>query len=414
MKILHTSDWHLGRGLGDYELYADQEAAINFIVDQAIHQKVDVLIVAGDVFDRGTPPPKSIKLLNEALTRLNESGIVSIVTAGNHDNADRISAHSNLLKENVHIWGSIGDTGTPILVNDEHGVVAFYPITFLYPDKSIEAFAELGHGKVERSHQAVHEHAMNLIRANFEEVKKTSKNPRMVVISHSFVSTYGTKSKLDVKEGLEIENGAVVSQSERDISVGGVQTITADTFQCATYVALGHLHGAQKVSSLKSNAVLHYSGSPIKYSLSEVNHNKSFAIVNLGEEPTISEANVELISIPQARGMARLEGTCVELIDGRYKNHVDDFLELTITDERLDTIELAEVRSYFKSILSTKYKNFNRTRLAEYASNDTSKMTDLEILTTFFEKVSGTKLEGAELSTITSVYEEILLESGGN
>jgi exonuclease SbcD len=179
MKILHTSDWHLGRGLGDYELYEDQEAAIKFIVDEAISHKANVLVVAGDVFDRGTPPPRSIKLLNQALTRLNEAGIVSIVTAGNHDNAERLSAYSNLLTENVHIWGSITDTGKPILVNDEHGLVAFYPITYLYPDKSIETFEELGQGKVERSHQAVHEHAMNLIRANFEELKKASADCRL-------------------------------------------------------------------------------------------------------------------------------------------------------------------------------------------------------------------------------------------
>jgi exonuclease SbcD len=413
MKILHTSDWHLGRGLGDYELYEDQEAAIKFIVDEAISQKVNVFVVAGDVFDRGTPPPKSIKLLNQALTRLNEAGVVSIVTAGNHDNAERLSAYSNLLTENVHIWGSITDTGKPILVNDEHGLVAFYPITYLYPDKSIETFEELGQGKVERSHQAVHEHAMNLIRANFEELKKSCKSPRMVVISHSFVTTYGTKSKLEIVEGLEVENGAVVSESERDISVGGVQTITADTFDGATYVALGHLHGAQKVSGLKTKATLAYSGSPIKYSLSEANHKKSFTIVNVGKESIISDNHLERVEIPQTRGMARLEGTCAELIDGRYKKHIEDFLELTITDEQLDTIELAVVRNYFKSILSTKYKNFNRTRLEEYAASDTNKMTDYEILATFFDKVSGTKLVGDDLATITSVFEESLLESGG-
>ena len=403
MKILHTSDWHLGRGLGNYDLYEDQAKAIKFIVDEAIERKVDVFIIAGDVFDRGTPPPISIKHLNDALTRLYEAGIISIITAGNHDSADRLSAYANLLKENVYIWGSISDTGKPIIHKDEHGDVAFYPLTFLYPDQSIETFASLGKGEVSRSHQAVHEHAMSLIKKDLE----SRKNTRAVVIAHSFVTTYGTKKKLEVVDGLEIENDAVVSESERDISVGGVQTVTADTFDGASYVALGHLHGAQKISTQKSKALLRYSGSPIRYSLSEKNHKKSFVIVNLGKDSVLTDDDIEIVPIPQSRGMATIKATCAEILGGKFAANKEDFVELILTDDEIDPIELAKVRGYFNFVLSTDTKNFSASRLEDFADAETQNLSDIVLINLFFEKVSGKSLEGKNLETITSAYEEV-------
>jgi len=403
MKILHTSDWHLGRGLGNYELNDDQANAVRFIVDEAIARTVDVFIVAGDVFDRGTPPPVAIKLLNEALTRLYDAGIVSIITAGNHDSAERLSAYANLLKENVYICGSIADTGKPILLKDEHGDVAFYPLTFLYPDQSIETFAALGQGEVDRSHQAVHEHAMNLVRDDLA----SRKNTRAVVISHSFVTTYGTKKKREVIDGFEVENDATVSESERDISVGGVQTVTADTFDGASYVALGHLHGPQRISAQKSKALLRYSGSPIRYSLSEKNHKKSFAIVNLEAKLVLTEDDVEIVAIPQSRGMATVKATCAEINSGKFEANKNDFVELIITDEKLDAIELAKARTYFPFVLSTQTSAFNKARLEDFASLETQNLSDMDLIAQFFEKVSGNALDGADLKLVTSVYEEV-------
>lgn len=407
MKILHTSDWHLGRGLGNYDLFVDQERAVTFIVDQAIDRKVDVLIIAGDVFDRSTPPPASIKLLNAALTRLFEAGIVSIVTAGNHDSAERLTAYANLLKENVYICGSLADTGRPIVLEDEHGPVAFYPLTFLYVDQAIEAFAEQGHADITRSHQSVYDHAMKQISSDFSGLKKEHKFARSVVIAHSFVTTYGTKSKREIIDGLEVENSAVVSESERDISVGGVQTVSADTFDGATYVALGHLHGPQRITPQKTKAMIRYSGSPIRYSLSEKNHKKSFAIVTLGADATLDDDAVEVIAIPQTRGMIRVEDTCAQILSGKYQNHKDDFVELLITDESVDSIELAKARGYFNFVLSTAIKGFDAGRLEDFANVTTQKMNAIDIIGTFFEKVSGAKPEDDDLLLLSDVYEEV-------
>lgn len=403
MKVLHTSDWHLGRGLGNYELHEDQSKAIKFIVDEAIKRKVDVFIVAGDVFDRPTPQPEQIRLLNDALTRLYDAGIVSIITAGNHDSAGRLAAYANLLKENVHICGSIADAGKPIIRKDEYGDVAFYPLTFLYPDQSIETFAKLGQVEIQRSHQSVHEHAMSLIKEDL----KARKNTRAVVIAHSFVTTYGTKSKREEVNGFEIENDATVSESERDISVGGVQTVTADTFDGASYVALGHLHGPQKISTQKSTTLLRYSGSPIRYSLSEKNHKKSFAIVNINANPVVTDDDVEIIPIPQTRGMVTVKATCAEILSGKFEANQNDFVELIITDETIDAIELAKARKYFTRVLSTKTHTFNAARFEEFANLDTAMLGDMDLISQFFKKVAGNNLKGDDLKTVTDVYEEV-------
>jgi exonuclease SbcD len=407
MKILHTSDWHLGRGLGNYDLFEDQEKAVNFIVEEAISRKVDALVIAGDVFDRGTPPPKSIKLLNSALTRLFEAGITSIVTAGNHDSAERLTAYANLLKENVYICGSLTDTGKPIVLEDVHGPVAFYPITFLYIDQALEAFSDQGHVEIARSHQAVYEHVMKVVAKDFAALKKKHKSARSVVIAHSFVTTYGTKSKREIVNGVEVENDAVVSESERDISVGGVQTISADTFDGASYVALGHLHGPQRINTQKSKALIRYSGSPIRYSLSEKNHKKSFAVVTLGADSSLEDSAVEIVPIPQTRGMVRVEDTCEQILGGTYANHRDDFVELIITDKSVNSIELAKARGYFNFVLSSQVKGFDAGRLEDFANVTTQKMHAIDVISTFFEKVSGAKPEGEALQFLSDVYEEV-------
>jgi exonuclease SbcD len=126
VKILHTSDWHLGRNLATFDLSDAQAEAANFMVDEAIQRKVDVFVIAGDVYDQGRPAVAEINLLNQVLTRLNEAGITVIVTAGNHDEAERLAANSNLMRDNVHIWGFIEDSGKSVVLHDDHGPVAFY------------------------------------------------------------------------------------------------------------------------------------------------------------------------------------------------------------------------------------------------------------------------------------------------
>jgi exonuclease SbcD len=408
VKILHTSDWHIGRGIAGFSLDKEQSDAVNFIVDEAISRKVDVFIIAGDIFDRPNPSSLYIRLFNSALTRLYDAGIITIATAGNHDGADSLAAHANLLKDKVHICGSISDSGNPIIISDAHGDIGFYPLTYLKPDESREIFTKQGHGEIDRSHQAIFENVMGRIRADIN--RRRSENPkssRNVVVAHAFVTTYGTSSQREIVDGTVIENGVTVSESERPISVGGLQTVSADTFDGATYVAMGHLHGAQKISTVSSPSQLRYSGSLLRYSLSEINHKKSFVVLTLNDSDVIDDDQIEIVPIPQPRNMVRISATTSELLSDKYDRNVQDFVDLTITDERLDPVEVAQVRKKFEYIVATRNSRFSEDRLERFRADlgPSLVVTDFDIVATFFDKVAGATLDKAETKLVNQIIE---------
>ena len=134
MRFLHSADWHLGRTLHGFSLREAQEQAVAHVVDLAISRGVDLVIVAGDVFDRAVPPVESLRLLNEALVRLDGAGITTIITSGNHDSGDRLASYSALLRDRVRIVGSMAEIGVPVELADEFGPVLVYPLPFLEPD----------------------------------------------------------------------------------------------------------------------------------------------------------------------------------------------------------------------------------------------------------------------------------------
>jgi exonuclease SbcD len=299
--------------------------------------------------------------------------------------------------------------------SDEHGPVAFYPLTYLKPDETREIFAKQGHGDIERSHQAIFENLMDRIRADIADRKTRDVNDnRSVVIAHAFVTTYGTTSKRAVEGDQLVEDGVVVSDSERHISVGGLQTVTADTFDGATYVALGHLHGAQKISPVASKTTLRYSGSILKYSLSEIHHKKSFVVVHLDNSITLTDESIEVIPIPQPRQMVRISATTAELLSDKFDQHVQDYVDLTITDERVDPVNMANVRKKFEYIVATRSARFGKDRLKQFATETRPLVTDIDIIETFFDKVAGAKLNDEEREIIHGAIENVTVAGSNN
>lgn len=340
MRFLHTSDWHLGRGLSGWSLEAEQRHAVNFIVDEAIARKVDVLIVAGDVYDLQRPAVADIQFLREVLTRLHASGIRTIITAGNHDSGPRLAATSNLLADGLHIAGLIDEVGVGIELQDEHGPVVIYPLPYLEPNESRISLVEYGAEPLARSHQAVMSAAMDRVR---EDLASRPAGTRAVAVAHAFV-VKGTETPEEVD--------AERSESERDLTVGGIQTVTSDVFEGMHYVALGHLHGPRAVGTVsESGPTIRYSGSILRYSLSEEKHEKSFTIVDLNPEGAERPCDVEVVLIPQLRGMATLEGTLDELLSDKYAKHHEDYVSLTVTDELLRSHYYPPLAHKFKYIL---------------------------------------------------------------
>ncbi len=317
MRILHTSDWHLGRTFHGASIHEDQRAAIDWIVATAAAEDIDLIVIAGDVYDRAVPPLESVALWQTALERLSEIAAV-LVTSGNHDSPTRLGfAGSLLVRAGVHLRTGIDTIATPVVVTGRDGVeVVAYGIPYLEPDLHREALG------AERSHTAVLAAAMDRVRDDLGRRPAT----RSVVVAHAFVT--GSAE-------------AVVSESERDLRVGGVGDAPATLFDGVDYVALGHLHGAQQVRAPGATRI-HYSGSPLAFSFSEEAHLKSVTLVDI---PAAGDVEVTTVPIPIGRPLVTLRGELDTLLgDPDLLIHRDSWVRVILTDARRPDHAMSRLR----------------------------------------------------------------------
>lgn len=314
MRILHTSDWHLGRSFHREGMLGHQAAYVDHLLEVVAQERVDLVVVAGDVYDRALPQVDAVRLADETLARLAASRARVVITSGNHDSAQRLGFSSRLIDAaGVFIRTDAGAVGTPVLLDDEHGPVAVYGIPYLDPDTVREPWQLPA-----RSHEAALDEAMRWVRA---DKAKRAKGTRSVVLAHAFVA------------------GAEPSESERDISVGGVSIVPTSTFTGVDYAALGHLHGRHTLTD-----AVRYSGSPLAYSFSEADQRKGSWLVELGADGLSS---AEFVEAPVPRRLARLRGTLEELLaDPALKRHEGAWVQATLTDDirPLQAMERLRVR----------------------------------------------------------------------
>lgn len=363
MRFLHTSDWHLGRSLRGFDLHDAQVAAADGLVDAAIDAQCDAFIIAGDVFDRAFPPPESIALFSRVLTRLHSAGIATIVIAGNHDSGIRLAAYSELLTAGVHIVGDPNVAGTPIVIADAH----VYPLPYLNPD---EARTVLADEPLPRSHQAVMSAAMDRVRT---DVAARAHPGPVVAVAHAFVA------------------GGAVSESERDIAVGGVPVVASQTFDGMDYVALGHLHRPQQV-----HEAMQYPGSLLRYSASEAEHTKRALLVDVSTDGV----EIEPVEIEQPRPMIRLSGTMAQLLE-YAQDHGNAFVELTVTDERMPEGMIATLRNVYPFAMQIRREVTNRPVVNVRGTAVGKSRTD--VVTEFLLKTTGTAPTDEELAIIEDV-----------
>jgi exonuclease SbcD len=300
MRILHTSDWHLGRSFHREGMLTHQAAYVDHLLQVVDSERVDVVVVAGDIYDRALPPVDAVRLADETLVRLARSRAAVVLTSGNHDSAQRLGFSSRLIDEaGVYIRADASAAGRPIELRDEHGPVAVYGLPYLDPHAVADPWR-----LPERSHHAALSEAMGRVR---RDLARRSADTRSVVLAHAFVA------------------GAAPSDSERDISVGGVARVPVDVFEGVDYVALGHLHGRHTLTES-----IRYSGSPLAYSFSEAGHRKGSWLVEL-DARGLSRA--EFVDAPVPRRLARLRGSLELLLaDPVYAAHEDSWVEATLTD----------------------------------------------------------------------------------
>ncbi|CCH28146.1 exonuclease SbcCD subunit D [Actinosynnema sp. NPDC047251] len=366
MRLLHTSDWHVGRTFHGRDLLVEQEAVLGGLADLVSDEKVDVVAVSGDLFDRAVPNPEAVAVCARVLERVRSAGARVVITPGNHDSAARLGLFGGFAAAGgLHLRTKVAELHQPVLLADAHGPVAVYGIPFLEPDTARHAL-----GVEARGHAAVLTEAMRRVRADL-----AARGGRSVVLAHAFVT------------------GGEPCESERTIAVGGVQDVPGAVFDGIDYVALGHLHGQQTLAEH-----LRYSGSPVAYSFSEARHVKS---VWLAELDASGLSGVERRLLPVPRELSALSGELEDLVlDPAHTPVEEHFLSVVLTDRvrPLDALRRLQVR--FPHAVRVEWRpeggRDTELRFAERVRG----RSDEEIACCFLEDVRGEPPAGRELELL--------------
>jgi exonuclease SbcD len=364
MRLLHTSDWHIGRSLHGTDLLAEQEAVLGRIAEVVAEESVDVVLVAGDVYDRAVPSADATALLDRVLTRLRAAGAAVVLTPGNHDSARRLGFGSGLFAvSGVHVRAVTPALDEPVLLADASGEVAVYGIPYLEPEV---ARHELGLPEA-RSHEAVLAAAMERIRADLF----LRPGARSVVLAHAFVG------------------GGVASESERDICVGGVDLVPASVFDGVDYVALGHLHRPQTLTPR-----LRYSGSPLAYSFGEAGQQKQAWLVDLDAGGL---AGVRPVVLPVPRPLTVLTGALDDLLaDPAHAPVEEHFVSARLTDAVRPADPMRRLQARFPHCVHLEWSGGEQAADGRSYRERLRGRSDLEVAEEFVSHVRASGVSAAE------------------
>ncbi|MEO9323930.1 exonuclease SbcCD subunit D [Nocardioides sp. C4-1] len=366
MRILHTSDWHLGRSFHREGMLTHQATYVDHLLEVVAAEQVDLVVVSGDVYDRALPPVDAVRLADDALVRLAHSRATVVVSSGNHDSAHRLGFSARLIDAaGVHLRTDPAGVGTPVVVHDEHGPVAVHAIPYLDPH------AVAGPWSLPvRSHQVALDEAMTRVRADLAGRQGT----RSVVLAHAFVA------------------GAQPSDSERDISVGGVARVPTSVFDGIHYTALGHLHRPHAIDDR-----LRYSGSPLAYSFSEAGQRKGSWLVDLAADGSV---RAELVEAPRPRALARLRGTLDDLLaDPALAVHETAWVEATLTDTHRPAHAMDRLRRRFPHALLLGFEA-TRTPWGGLPASSSTGRRDHDVAHEFMTDLRGVAPTAAEVALL--------------
>jgi exonuclease SbcD len=368
MRLLHTSDWHIGRSLHGTDLLAEQEAVLGELAAVVAREQVDAVVVAGDVYDRAVPAADATAVLDRTLTRLRRAGAEVVLTPGNHDSARRLGFAAGLLAESgVHVRVETARLDEPVILADQHGEVAVYGIPYLEPEVARHELGLAGPA----GHEAVLAAAMERVRADLFLRPRT----RSVVLAHAFVG------------------GGQPSESERDICVGGVDRVPEAVFDGVDYVALGHLHRPQTLSPR-----LRYSGSPLAYSFGEAGQGKQAWLVDLD---AAGLAEVRPVPLPVPRELRVLTGELAELlVDPGLTDAEECFVSARLTDRVRPVDPMRQLRSRFAHCVHLEWAGSGAPDDGRSYRERLRGRGDLEVAGEFVQHVRGTEASPAERDLI--------------
>lgn len=386
MRLLHTSDWHLGRSFHGVGMLDAQQNFIDQLVDFVGAEKVDVVLIAGDVYDRALPGVDVVRLLDDALVRLTDAGAQVVLTSGNHDSAIRLGFASRLLERGgVHLRTRLAELDVPVLLPLDAAadgpVLAIYGIPWLEPRLVAEQL-----GVEPASHFEVTRAATDKIRADVR-TRARDREVHSVVLAHTFAS------------------GGISSDSERDLSIGGVGAVPLDLFDGFSYTALGHLHGRQTLSP-----AVRYSGSPLAYSFSEAKHKKGGWLI---EADTSGITDVREIQWDAPRALAVLRGRLEHLLTAEeYAWAEAAYCQITLTDPQRPAQAMDKLRARFPDTLVLGFEPEGAAADARtsYSSRLAAAEDDLSICCGFLEHVRGRSTDDAEAVVLREALDAVRLE----
>lgn len=397
MRILHTSDWHIGRTLHGADLASAHAVYFDHLVETVRREDVTAVLVAGDVYDRALPSVESVELLEDVLMRLSALTRV-VITPGNHDSATRLGFGSGLFRDRLSIRSKPADAACPFVVPDltGGGSVLVYAVPYLDPDTTRYALGETDENGVRRplarSHEAVTTEVMKRVRRDLNERRRgSSARIPAVLMAHAFVI------------------GGQASDSERDIRVGGVDSVPHAVFggegETVDYVALGHLHGPQRVGpEVGPGPVLRYSGSPVAFSFSEMHHRKSSTTIEFGASGVVT--SIQLVEAPVTRHLSEVRGDLPAVLGTRFQSQRDDWVRVVVTGNHRPTDLVTAVKRAFPNALEVHFELDGGVPRLHGPRPDAA--DPLEVIGEFVEQVSNQQADERERLVLQQVYEAVL------
>ena len=396
MKIIHTSDWHIGKIVNEYSMIDDQKYILNKLIELIDEENIDVLMIAGDVYDRSIPPVEAVELLNETLSKLIIDRNVSVlVISGNHDSGERLSFGSKILeKQGLYIAGSDDKLYKKVVLRDNNQNVNFY----LVPYKDPALTKKLLNNKEIRSHNDAMIAVIDKIKEELNE------NEINILIGHGYV----TMKREEAIEGNDHKYEAAqlqTSESERPLSIGGTDLIDGNIFKDFDYVALGHLHGRQRIG----RETMRYSGSLLKYSFSEVKQKKSVAVLDLIDK----DINIELKELKSLRDLRIIKGNIEDLIcEGRnIEEGKEDYIQAILTDDGELMNPMEKLKSvYPNTMLISRERKKNVSKENTLSKGEFRKKSKIDLFKNFYEIYGSGDYNDKKEAVLIDTIKEVLKE----
>ena len=377
MKLLHLGDLHLGKSLGEFDLIEDQKYILNQILDLIVQESVDAVLIAGDVYDKSIPSEAATRLLDTFLSQLAAKNVKTFMISGNHDSDDRLNYGSKLFVSNqIYISAVYDGHLNQYVINDGETEVHVYLLPFVKASQVKHYFPE--------AEIATYEDAVRVI-IDTADINKEKCN---VLVAHQFVAGKGEDPALGGSEGAGTQ------------SVGLVEKIGYNCFDKFDYVALGHIHSPQRVGRDE----VRYSGSPLKYSLSEVNNEKSVPVITISGKKDIS---IDLFPLKPMRNMRHIKGKMEDLLNKANAKSAEDFIYATLTDEDIINDAMGIFQQTYPNTVKIDYDN-SHTREIEQV--DISKIAQnksfSELISDFYRLMYQCEISDEEMDIMRMVARE--------